>query len=256
LADQNERCRLPGVRTFDVREGVLFIITAEGRPIIVWGITTTRAVTPGASTALESLRSAVMAVHALPPLDPMPDLPEVPTDRSPSPPPGSRVVPAPIGRIYKMMLPGQLLGLAVGMVTFVGFQLALPWTFPWIILLAGVLFLLAFVVPSLLVIPRMRRVGAQGMVTVGNDRIGKRAGSQWLSISLSEIVGVGAYRTAASVGALGTARTWVDLRLVDAAGHRIDLDGLILNAEIVKVLKDATREVPTTDLALKVLTSA
>jgi hypothetical protein len=234
---------------------VLNIITAEGRALMVWGVTAPRADSPSAAAALESVRSAVEAVHPLPAHDPAPELGEVRLDGSPSPPQGSHVILPPVRRVYALTLPGQLLGLLVVLAPVtIGVQLDLPWTFPWVVLALGLLFVLGLLVPTLLVLPRLRRIGRSGMLAVGDGWLSKRAGVQWFSIRLSDLVAIGAYRVAAAVGTFGLVRSWVVIRLVDRAGHRLEIEELLLNHEVAEVLRQAAQDVPTTSLAQRVLT--
>src|ERR1035437_9366084 len=87
---------------------LLFMVAQDGRCLLAWGVSHTPGhLTVEASTAMETLRTAVSRAHSMPATDPLPELPEVPIDLTAHPPDGA-TLDSPSLSLMRMTLPGQL----------------------------------------------------------------------------------------------------------------------------------------------------
>jgi hypothetical protein len=80
--------------------------------------------------------------------------------------------------------------------------------------------------------------------------------TQWKSLDLRRLAGVGGVPTVNSLGLFGTTKLRHTLRLIDADGHRLDIDELNLTTPVLAEIRRFVDSVPQTDLAARILSSA
>ena len=155
--------------------------------------------------------------------------------------------------VVKQIIPGLLLSTAAVFVVAASAQAVLPQTYPWL-LLAPAFMLLAFgLLPVLFVTVHYQRLFRQSIATTA-DWIGIRERTGWKGISLEGLHGIGISHSVLATSVFALRRIRTTLILVDADGHRLDVDQLRLAAEATEVLRTHAQNAAVTEAAARALT--
>ena len=159
------------------------------------------------------------------------DQPDTPFELAPSPPTGTTFVEMDAGPLIGLIVRSLLATSFVLLFVAVGFQAAVPHTFPWIVVAAvGYVVVLAGL-PALI----RHRAIAQALregIAVDADTISVRVKAGWKIFNLSQLQTVGGVRTAQIIGVFGPAVTMTRLVLVDSFGHRVNLEEASLTSAV------------------------
>lgn len=233
---------------------VLYVISSDGHARFAWGISDQRGQESAeASAALDEIREAISRRRALPGTDPLPDLAVLPVVAAPTLPEGTHFVRVQVAEPSLGTVLNVIAVYIVGMIVAVGFQTAQPWTFPWILVAYAALGLLAGPLLYAVLALHLRRM-ARTEIAVGGGWITIRAGrGWWKSFELGSLVGVGATRQALMTNLFGRAKIRTTLRLIDAEGHRLDVDQSLLAPEVLAEIREFAADAATTELAASML---
>lgn len=232
---------------------VLYLITHAGTPIFVWGVSGGRRL-PAAENARATLAAAVNARHPMAVVDPVPELPDAAVEPTRQLPPCARTDAPSVG-LFTRTLPGQFAVFGLMLFVAIGLQAALPWLFPWVLLIPVAVLLLLGLGPTALLARRYGRIMRAGTAAAGGGWVCLWSRAGWRSLNLHHLAGVGAVLSVHGVSIFSRAEVRRALRLVDTDGRRLDIDQLNLTSPILQEVRAFASEVPQTDLARQILAS-
>lgn len=235
----------------------LYLIDRKGRPHLVLGVShpPRQKPSPPATEVLRQIRAATVATAAgrHGSADPLPLLPVAPRPATSDRPAPSTLEKPMLAGLIQRTLPGLLDSAVAALLVFVGFQAALPHTFPWILCAAVVLFVLFGVGPIVIAAVVLTRVGRISLAT-GDASVSLRVGKRWQTLDLRELVGVGASRSVNAIGPFIYPTILTSIVLVDREGHRMNLARLLASARVISHIRDSLSDgVTVTPLAATLL---
>jgi hypothetical protein len=177
--------------------------------------------------------------------DPLADEPDTPFELAPSPPLGSTFVEIDGRPLVRLVVRSLLTtSLALGLVA-VGFQAAVPQTFPWIVVgVIGYVVVLTGL-PALIRRRAIEQALREG-VAFDTETICVRTKGGWKVLSLNQLQKVEGVRTAQIIGVFGPVVTMTRVVLVDSIGHRLNLE----ESSLTTVLRDHLRSHLRSEIAI------
>ena len=232
---------------------VLSFVLTHARPVMACGVSKGyRSTLEDPDEVMERIQERVRSEGGLPNPDPCPLLESKTLDELTSLPAGVRFDGPGMAWVVKQTMPGLLLSMAAFFVVAGAAQAALPQTYPWLLLAPVFMFLVFALLPMPFVVMRYRPLLRQSVATTANW-IGVRERSGWKGISLEGLRGIGISRSVIAMSVFALRRIRAKLILVDAEGHRLDVDQLSLTAQVKEVLRAHAANAAVTETAARAL---
>jgi hypothetical protein len=232
---------------------VLSFVVSHARPVMAWGVSKGYRPTSGDPVEMmERIQERARSEGGLPNPDPCPSLEPKTLEVLTTLPAGVRFDGPGVVPVVKRILPGLLLSMAAFFVVAGAAQAALPQTYPWLLLVPVFGFFVFGLLPVPFVARRYRPLLRESVATTANW-MGVQERSGWKGMSLEGLRGIGICRSVIATSVFALPRTMEKLILVDAEGHRLEVDRPRLTAEAKVVLQAHAANATVTESAARAL---